>query len=566
MTEQERHVITSNDYVDYIIDYWGNPQVLEAFSDQIVQIMNSGFAILYVPVEQRTGRLIGNLGSVTTPNLFGLTSEISLESSGIFDLRNIPALNLTGKGVLVGIVDTGINYTLPVFRNTDGTTKVAAIWDQTIESEAFPPKAMFGTVYTREQINEALASENPFAIVPSMDNNGHGTMLAAIAAGRTVEEDNFYGVAPDAELVVVKLMEARQSIKNFFMVPENVLCYQENMIMWGVQYLIDTARELKRPMAICIALGSSMNAHDGNTPLAELLAIVADYPQIGVVCSVGNEGNRRRHFYGVVDPMIGNVTVELNVGEGETGFSMELWGNSPGIFSIDILSPSGEYIPRIAPGLRVTRQITFIFDQTVIYVEYHALENRNGDQLILLRFQNVSSGIWRFNVYGQGSLSSSFHIWLPMGDMISNNTYFLQPDIYTTVTSPGTSTVPITVTAYNPVNGTLYVNASRGYSRSGAIKPELAAPGVNYVAPNQFGEYMTFTGTGVAAAHTTGIVAISLERAVIQGFDPMISTLELKSYYIRGARRSANLTYPNRDWGYGILDIFNTFDVLRVGV
>lgn len=566
MTEQERHVITSNDYVDYIIDYWGNPQVLEAFSDQIVQIMNSGFAILYVPVEQRTGRLIGNLGSVTTPNLFGLTSEISLESSGIFDLRNIPALNLTGKGVLVGIVDTGINYTLPVFRNTDGTTKVAAIWDQTIESEAFPPKAMFGTVYTREQINEALASENPFAIVPSMDNNGHGTMLAAIAAGRTVEEDNFYGVAPDAELVVVKLMEARQSIKNFFMVPENVLCYQENMIMWGVQYLIDTARELKRPMAICIALGSSMNAHDGNTPLAELLAIVADYPQIGVVCSVGNEGNRGRHFYGVVDPMIGNVTVELNVGEGETGFSMELWGNSPGIFSIDILSPSGEYIPRIAPGLRVTRQITFIFDQTVIYVEYHALENRNGDQLILLRFQNVSSGIWRFNVYGQGSLSSSFHIWLPMGDMISNNTYFLQPDIYTTVTSPGTSTVPITVTAYNPVNGTLYVNASRGYSRSGAIKPELAAPGVNYVAPNQFGEYMTFTGTGVAAAHTTGIVAISLERAVIQGFDPMISTLELKSYYIRGARRSANLTYPNRDWGYGILDIFNTFDVLRVGV
>ena len=154
-------------------------------------------------------------------------------------------------------------------------------------------------------------------------------------------------------------------------------------------------------------------------------------------------------------------------------------------------------------------------------------------------------------------------MWLPMGDMITVDTYFIEPDIYTTVLSPGAAMVPITVTAYNPVTGTLFVNASRGYSRSNNIKPDLAAPGVNYIAPNLNGEYVTFTGTGVAAAHMAGIVALVLEWGIVKGNQPTLDTVEIKKILIRGAKRSKNLIYPNRDWGYGIVDIYNVYNVLR---
>jgi subtilisin family serine protease len=150
-----------------------------------------------------------------------------------------------------------------------------------------------------------------------------------------------------------------------------------------------------------------------------------------------------------------------------------------------------------------------------------------------------------------------------MNDFISEGTYFIQPDIYTTIVTPGTSIIPIAITAYNSVNGTLFVNASRGYSRSNTIKPELAAPGVNYLAPSITGGYIRYTGTGVAAAHATGIVALVLEWGVVKGNQPNIDTLEIKKYLIRGARRSNNMIYPNRDWGYGTLDLYNTFNVLR---
>jgi subtilisin family serine protease len=282
------------------------------------------------------------------------------------------------------------------------------------------------------------------------------------------------------------------------------------------------------------------------------------------VTSAGNEGNTGRHFQGVIDPGVGSVSVELNVAEGETGFTMELWGSAPGVYSIDILSPSGEYIPRIAASIRVKRDIAFIFDLTVIHLEYQSVETVTGDQLIMMRFENVSAGTWRFTVYGQTNLTSNFHIWLPMGDFISRETRFIQPDIYTTVLSPGTSDEAITVTAYNPLNSTLYVNASRGYTRANVIKPEFGAPGVNYLAPDHTGTFAARSGTGIAAAHATGITALVLEWGVVLGNQPNISTLEIKNYLIRGAERSNIISYPNRDWGYGMLNIFNTFNVLRI--
>ncbi|MDF2908644.1 MAG: hypothetical protein K0R34_3965, partial [Herbinix sp.] len=454
MTEEERIRIVSDDYADLIVNYSNNPMILQQIPNATVHIMNEGYAVIHFPVAELTTNGVGAYGYSTLPYLCGLASEVSLEASNIPELRKYPEFNLRGQGVLVGIVDTGINYNLSSFKKTDGTTKVAALWDQTIQTGPSPFNTGFGSEYRSEQINLAINSQNPLDIVPSTDDNGHGTMLAGIAVGTENSREDFAGIAPDADLVVVKLLPAKKYLRDFYHIREGAVCYQENTIMWGAQYCIQVARQLNRPISICIGIGTSQDAHDGYSSLSGFLSVLADFPKTGIVTAIGNEGNHGRHFHGRIDPRSRTATVELNIGEEDKAFTMELWGDAPGIYSIDILSPAGEYIPRIPVSLRVSREISFIFEETIILLDYKTVENMTGDQLILLRFQNTSPGIWRFTVYGQSDFSTSFHIWLPMGDFISRQTYFIQADIYTTIISPGSAAVPITVTAYNPVSGT----------------------------------------------------------------------------------------------------------------
>ena len=566
MIAEQRERITSNDYADLLIAYSGDQSVFNKFQDATVNIINFFDAVVHVPVSQITENTIVDFGYSVMPSLFGIISETSLEASGILRIRSIPNFNLRGQGVLIGIVDTGIDYTNPVFINADNTTKIATIWDQTVQSDQYPASTFYGTEYNREQINLALQSQTPREIVPTTDEVGHGTMVAGIAAGNEVPESGFYGVAPDAELIVVKLKPAKPYLREFFRIPPGVPCYQENDIMFAIEYLTNEAIKINKPLALCIALGTSQGAHDGRGTLSSYLSLRAESQNTGVVVAAGNEGNARKHFAGNINPDLGYDTMELSIGEGETGFSMEIWGNSPGVFSIDIQTPSGEYIPQILPRLDENRDISFIFEQTRILVDYQLIESQSGTQLILMRFSNPSSGIWRFNVYGRGALATTFNAWLPMHGFISENTFFIRSDPYTTLLSLGNAIVPITVTAYNTEDDSLLLDASRGYTSIGVIKPEIAAPGVNIIAPTVEQGFAPVTGTSASAAHTTGVAAMLLEWAVVKGNQQGINTMDMKIFMIRGARRNVAIKYPNRDWGYGILDIYNIFDSLRTEI
>ena len=563
MTDKERFKIISNEYVDFIIDYNQNVNIFERFPNSTPHIMNDKYAIIYSPAEELNSGTVNRFGYSVIPSCYGLNSEQSLEASGVSRLRRLPAFNLRGKGVLVGIIDTGIDYTNRIFQNMDGTTRILAIWDQTIESERYPGNSYYGTQYLTDEINQALQSENPYEIVPSRDEIGHGTMLAGIAAGSEDSENDFSGVAPDSEIVIVKLKQAKQIVRSFYRIPGDIPCYQDNDIMWAFQYIFDIARSVRRPVAICIGLGSSQGSHNGRSALGSQLSIEGNFPGIVACVAAGNEGDARRHFFSVVDPSVGYSTVELNVGENEDGFTMELWGSAPNSYSIDIMSPTGEYIPRIVESLRINRVISFVFKKTSIIIDYQMVESTTGDQLILIRFSDPTPGIWKFQVYSRGDLQGSFHIWLPMNGFIKADTYFIQSNPYTTVTSPGNSRVPITVTAYNTATNNLYSRSSRGYNRMGVIKPEIAAPGVNIKAPSLNREYTTMTGTSAAAAHTAGIAALILEWGIVRGNYPDIDTVEVKKFMIRGAKRLPGTIYPNRDWGYGILDVYNVFYYLR---
>lgn len=567
ITDEFRHQITSNDYADFIVEYSTDPESIQRrFQTEFIHPINGGYAVVYIPVSSLTRETISQFGYSMYPSCFGLTDTASLEASGITRIQTLPIFALKGQGTLIGIIDTGIDYTNKVFQNADNSTRIVSIWDQTIDSENYPNEFFYGTEYTRDQINEAIRNENPFSIVPSVDENGHGTLLAGIAAGSVDEENNFVGVVPDADIVVVKLKQAKENIKSFFAIPEDALCYQENDIMHGVRYLYDMARTLSRPIAICIGLGTSQGGHDGRGALSQYLSLLGDQIGVAVVVAAGNEANTGHHFYGEVDRITGYDTVELRVGEEVTGFSMEIWGFAPNTYSIDILSPTGEYIPRIPARLGESRNINFLFEGTTILLNYFIVEAQTGDQLILIRFRNPTAGIWRFRVYATGDILLHFHCWLPIMSFLPTGTYFVESDPDTTITTPGYARVPITVTAYNHNNQSLFLNAGRGFARTNAVKPDIAAPGVDIYGPLPNDRFEYSTGTSLAAAQTTGVAAMMLEWGILRENYPNMDSYEVKRYLIRGARRSLPGTYPNKEWGYGILDIYNTFDSLRSDV
>lgn len=565
MISEENPIISEN-FGDIIVEYQGNEALFEPFDNAPITIINEFAAILNLPAQETMSSSYLELGYARIPSLGGLVSSASQEASGIYKIRNIPNFNLKGQGVLIAIIDTGIDYTNPVFQNADKTTRIAAIWDQTIESVNTQEKIKYGTVYTKEQINQALQSKDPYQVVPSRDENGHGTMVAGIAGGSEQIDRGFSGVAPQVEFIIVKLKQAKKILKDYYFIPEQTFCFEETDFLFALEYVLNTASALKKPMAICVSVNVSKGSHDGRSLSGRYLSSVATRSGIGVVIAGGNEGNAQRHYYGTVDSAKGYDTVELSVGENEKGFTMELWGQSPSILTLDILSPSGEYVPKIAAVRNETREISFIFEPTIINLVYSIVTTESGDELIFIRFSDPSPGIWKFQIYERSDLPTGFHIWLPMEGFISDRTFFIRSNPDTTILGMGNSIKPVTVTAYNNADESLFNNASRGYTRTDQVKPNIAAPGVNVSGPTLDHDFADFTGTSISAAHTCGVVAMLLEWGIVKGNLVGMSTVEINKLIMRGARRELGIEYPNHDWGYGILDIFNVFDSLRTGM
>jgi subtilisin family serine protease len=564
MTPEERYKITSNDYVDLFIEYNRNEELLKLYPDSTIHIINTRYAIAYVPASILDNNFISKFGYTPLPHCYGLTSKRSLEASGIQRLRSLPNFDLRGKGVLIAIIDTGIDYTNSIFRREDGTTKILKIWDQTIDSQdQYPENTYYGTVFQSDQINQALQSETPLDIVPSTDEIGHGTMLAGVAAGSEVPDSDFYGVAPDADLIVVKLKQAKPNLRNFFHIPLDVPCYQENDILWALDFIQKEVWRLGRPISICIGLGTTQGPHDTTGPLPNTLSITSDFPGNAITIGVGNEGNQRGHSSDMIDPKIGSHPVELHIGSDNPGFSMELWGLQPNTYSVEVISPSGESSKQIESSMNIHREIKFVTANTTLQIDYSLIATHTGEQVILFRFETPVEGIWKLNIFTQGDLIGSYNMWLPIDTFLPKDTYFINANPYTTIISPSSSIPAIAVTSYNPDTENISFQASRGYSRMGDVKPELAAPGENIVVPTLDHGFTTASGSSIAAAHTTGINALLLEWGIVRGFYPNMDSNEIKKFLIRGASRKKNIDYPNRDWGYGVINIYNVFNVFR---
>ena len=559
-----KEAILSEDYADFIINAGNAFDEIKKIPGTCSFNLRENAYNVYVPIINLPKNFFQMYGYSAIPNVYGLLDIGSLEASGVLRVQNVPILQLRGSGVLIGIIDTGIDYRHEAFLKSDKTSKVYSIWDQTIDSENSQPKGFyFGTEYTQSQINTALASQDPLSVVPSNDDNGHGTFLAGIAAGNRNEKEKFSGVVPDAEIVMVKLKPAKKFLRNFWRIPDGVLTYQKNDFILGIRYLEEVAKKADRPMSIIIGIGTSQGGHDEKGSLSSYISELAVQEGFSISIAAGNEGSSGHHYLGFIQNENFVDNVELKVGENVSGFSMEFWGQTPSSFSISIKTPKGEFIPPIPQTIKETKEIRFTFESTTISVDYQLVEAQSGDQLILVRFTNPTPGVWTFQVNLKSNISLRYHIWLPIVNFLSIDSFFVQSNPEYTLTSPANTSIPLVATAYDYKTKVLYINASRGFMRNENISPTLAAPGVDLIGPSIPQGYKVDSGTSLAAAHTGGVAAILLEWGIVRKNYPQMSTVQIRNLLIRGASRENSIIYPSRQWGYGILDLYNAYNTFR---
>ena len=562
--------VTSEDTADFISTYSALPEQLSAMTGiECIDFVSRQFAVLHIPMDDLESPMNFSYYTYSAiPKLYSLLATDSMEASGILPASRIPAFGNQGQGVLIGFVDTGIDYQNPLFRKEDGSSRILGIWDQTLETGAPDPvngfQALYGTQYSREEIDQALAAPDPLALVPSADENGHGTFLASVAAGGEDPDQDFTGAAPRASIAMVKLKPAKAYLRDFYLIREGADAYQENDIMMGVAYLLHLARRFSMPLVICLGLGTNQGSHVGKSPLGLYLDDINIYAGTAVITAAGNETGYGHHYRAVTRPEETLQTVELNVGEKDSGFSMEFWAQDVDIYRVGFISPTGEVVDPLPSSTEEENVIRFLVEQTEITVFSSIVNTATGSQMIFIRFKDPMPGIWNLTVSSALNITGAFHIWLPSRGFISDTTYFLRPDPDTLVTGPGNSQYALTVSAYDHTTGGIYIHSSRGFSRSGQIKPELAAPGVNITGAGLRSGFVQRSGTSAAAAHAAGAAAILLHWGILERNDPFMNTSAIKTYLIRGAKRNPALTYPNREFGYGTLDLYQAFLRLRL--
>ncbi len=553
----------SEDFLDIIVDYDVIVEILEGADVEFCyREIDAGYGIVHVRRSQVQPVSIGNYGYSTIPKLYGLmqAGERGFDASPLAAMGNIrvqnPPLALQGSGVIVGFVDTGIDYREDVFRREDGSSRILSIWDQTIQTGEPPEGFAYGTEYRRADIDRALAAAEPETVVPSTDTNGHGTKMASAAAGSLLDQGlTFRGAAPLADIAVVKLKSAKAYLRDYYLIDERAEAFAENDIMEAVKYLQQMAVAFSRPVVIVIGLGTNMGSHDGTSALDSYLNIVAGRRSRAVVVGGGNEGDREHHYENFMPS-----NVEIRVAGQMKGFCAEIWGSLPDVYAVSIRSPGGEVSPVIDFRNGMDRNVSFIFERTRIQVGIVLVEKDAGDPLIFLRFVDPTPGIWTVTLTASARGPNGdgiYHMWLPIEEFLEQSVTFLQPSPDVTLTEPANASQVITISAYDSYTDSWYASSGRGFSRSGGIKPDLAAPGVG--VHTALGET---DGSCMAAALAAGCVAQFLEWAIVDGNAFAVDSRGTKSFLIQGAERPGDIRYPDKRWGYGRININGTFETL----
>lgn len=473
------------------------------------------------------------------------------------DAVQTPRFRLTGKGVLIGVIDSGIEYANADFRQEDGATRIRFLWDQTVEGT--PPEGYrIGSEFSAEQINEALQQPNRtmrLQKVPSVDISGHGTAVAGVAAGNGKNSGGRYrGTAPDAELIIVKLGN-----------PGGVGFPRTAELMQAVDYIVQKAEMLQMPVSVNISFGNTYGAHNGTSLPERFLDAAAQIGRTLISVGTGNEGAEAGHTSGFVRE--GEETsVPLGVQERQGAFSLQIWTDYTDVIGVTIKTPSGE---RVGPIREVMGTQRFLTGKTEILLYYGEPSPYSGLNEIFLEFlpvdDYVNSGEWNIILVPEQIVTGRFEMWLPASYTLNEGTVFFYPTEELTLTIPSTASRVLTVAAYDADTMSYADFSGRGRKSQNNQKPDLAAPGVNVVSVQGEEGYASFTGTSFAAPFASGGAALLMEWGITEKNDLFLYGEKAKAFLRRGARELPGYdSWPNNQLGYGALCIRDSIPETRV--
>lgn len=529
---------------EVIIKYSGTLGQVREIAESVVELSNE-FAIVTVR-EDRLEALAGieAVEYIEKPKRLFFQVENGRRVSCMTSVQIRPP-KLYGTGVLVAIIDSGIDYANLDFRNADGTTRIYALWDQTIPGN--PPEGYVqGTEYTQEKINEALQQENRterMKIVPSEDQSGHGTAVAGIAAGNgRGSKARYQGVASESGILVVKLGTPRE--EGFPRTTE---------LMQAIDYVVKKAQRAGRPVAINISFGNTYGSHTGTSLLERFIADIANLWKSVICIGMGNEGASAGHTAGTLEENT-EERIPLAVQMKETAINVQIWKSYHDIVDISLISPAGVQIGPIPEVIGTQR---FVVGDTEILLYYGEPSPFHVSQEIFIEFlpkdSYITPGIWQFVLTPRKIVTGEYDLWLPSENVLNRGTAFRYPTERGTLTIPSTSQRVISVGAYDSLTFAYADFSGRG-GLEGESKPDLVAPGVDITAPTPSGIYQTFTGTSFATPFVSGAAALMMEWGIVRGNDPYLYGEKVKAYLRRGARPLPGFTeYPNPQVGYGAL-------------
>ncbi|VYU55599.1 S8 family serine peptidase [Clostridium tertium] len=567
----------TDNYSSYLIEYTGEikSEIVDKLDIFLFKI-NEEYAVLFIRSDmindfEDTLEVISLINSyfkgnnfeviyVVPPDIYTLQQVSAIQASNVGMLQTELALNLTGKGVVVGIIDTGIDYLSNEFKDSNGNTRIDSILDQNLGLNKVNDNLILGNIYNKEQIDEAIRARDngrdPYSIVPSKDEIGHGTNMAGIIGG-TGKNPALKGVAPECEFVSVKLLEAK-FLKKRLGIKEPI--YNIASIFLAIEYLRRYHVESGKPMVILLPLGSNSGNHKGSHILDNYIASVSFNLGIVIVTGTGNEGAEDLHTSGIIKNIGDYSTIEMIVEKNQAILYMEIWMGVPDIIEVNVVSPSGldtGYIPAI---LDIRKKYSFVFEQTKISIYYALPEEYSGDQLIRLYFYDIKPGIWNINVRLKLGRMAEYNAWLAQRALTLPGTRFISSTQYGTVTIPGDSRYAITVAAYNQNNNNLlsYSGVAFRDERNNAI--DFAAGGYNTITVGPNNTIVTVSGTSLAAAVGAGACVLLFEWGIVNKNYPYMYSQTIKTFLTRGVYKRSGDIYPNPQLGYGIIDFYKIFE------
>ena len=555
---------------EYLIEYRGD--LLEQIKNidyACAFIITNKLAIIVVK-DDRLDELRSDVPAIIFVNFrnkYVLEGTSTTYVSNIRPIKINPYLNLTGRGVIIGIVDTGIDYTNKEFLREDNTSRVEIIWDQTINStnaNVNSNEIFAGTVYDNSKINEAvkakLDGKDPYNIVPSKDEIGHGTQMASIAGARGYDED-VVGVANDCTFAIVKLRESQRFKKQ--LEDENILnvpVYYLSSILAGIEFLKKYSLKVNKPMVILNSIGNSEHSHDSSDLFSRYLSEIASYRGLVFVASCGNEGVAEGHASGYIDNIGDIKEAQLKIENSMKLLQFKVYVRRPNKMSIAVISPSGESSEFMTSNLYKEKTIEYVFEDTTLRIDFYTWDNITGLQVFLLSFSRIKPGIWKIRLKGEYIVDGRFDIWLPPAITLKPETKFLEPNPNQTINVPGSSNKAKSVAYYNQNNNSIAPESGKGFPLFPIIKPDIAAPGIDIFATSIDSKKVMVSGSSAATSIVAGTCALLMQWGIVNGNDSTMYASKILSYLVAGSYRDPNRKYPDESLGYGTLDLLRTFD------